>query len=46
MIVDKKVKRNFTSIIGLNEHGLYCSSSPYNAAKKVVSKLCLTNKNK
>ena len=37
-------KRNFTVVIGSNEHGLYVSSSPSSAARKAVSKLCATDK--
>jgi len=33
-------KRHFTVVVGTKEHGLYCSSSPSSAARKVVSKLC------
>lgn len=33
-------KRHFTVVIGTKEHGLYVSSSPSSAARKVVSKLC------
>ena len=33
-------KRHFTVVVGNKEHGLYCSSSPSSAARKVVSKLC------
>lgn len=39
-------KRHFTVVIGNKEHGLYISSTPSLAAKKVVSKLCTNNKNK
>jgi hypothetical protein len=33
-------------VIGSKEHGLYISSKPSSAAKKVVSKLCASNKSK
>jgi hypothetical protein len=39
-------KRHFTVVIGNKEHGLYVSSKPSSAAKKAVSKLCSSNKNK
>ena len=39
-------KRHFTVVIGTKEHGLYCSSSPSSAARKVVSKLCGKEKGK
>jgi len=39
-------KRHFTVVIGSKEHGLYISSKPSSAAKKVVSKLCASNKSK
>ena len=39
-------KRHFTVVIGSKEHGLYVSSKPSSAAKKVVSKLCASNKSK
>lgn len=39
-------KRRFTVIIQNKEHGLYISSTPFSAAKKVVSKLCASNKQK
>ena len=39
-------KRHFTVVIGSKEHGLYISSKPYSSAKKVVSKLCSSNKSK
>jgi hypothetical protein len=39
-------KRHFTVVIGNKEHGLYVSSSPSSAARKVVSKLCASNKSK
>ena len=40
-------KRHFT-VVEKNgkEHGLYVSSTPSSAAKKVVSKLCSSNKSK
>ena len=40
------LKRHFKVIIGNEEHGLYTSSTPSLAARKVVSKLCADNKNK
>ena len=39
-------KRHFKVIIGNKEHGLYISSTPSSAARKVVTKLCADNKNK
>ncbi len=39
-------KRHFTVVNGNKEHGLYVSSSPSSAAKKVVSKLCGKEKGK
>jgi hypothetical protein len=39
-------KRHFTVVDGNKEHGLYVSSSPSSAARKAVSKLCATDKNK
>jgi hypothetical protein len=39
-------KRHFTVVMNSNEHGLYVSSTPSSAARKVVSKLCADNKNK
>ena len=39
-------KRHFTAVIDSNEYGIYVSSTPSSAAKKVVSKLCANNKNK
>ena len=39
-------KRHFTVVIGTKEHGLYVSSSPSSAARKVVSKLCGKEKGK
>jgi len=39
-------KRHFTVVIGSKEHGLYVSSSPSSAARKVVTKLCATDKKK
>jgi hypothetical protein len=39
-------KRHFTAVIGKKEHGLYCSSNPSSAAKKIVSKLCASDKKK
>jgi len=42
----KDSKRHFTVIMGGKEHGLYVSSTPSSAAKKVVTKLCAANKSK
>jgi len=39
-------KRHFTAVIDSKEYGLYISSIPSSAARKVVSKLCANNKNK
>jgi hypothetical protein len=39
-------KRHFRVIIGTEEHGLYISSTPSSAARKAVTKLCASNKNK
>jgi hypothetical protein len=39
-------KRHFRVIIGNEEHGLYISSTPSSAARKAVTKLCASNKNK
>ena len=39
-------KRYFTAVIGLKENGLYISSSPSSAARKIVSKLCISRKKK
>ena len=39
-------KRHFTVVMNSKEHGLYVSSTPSSAARKVVSKLCADNKNK
>ena len=44
--VSKTSKRHFTVVIGNKEHGLYVSSTPSLAAKKAISKLCASNKNK
>ena len=38
--------RHFTAVIGKKEHGLYCSSNPSSATKKIVSKLCASDKKK
>ena len=47
---DKKTssdsKRHFTVVRGDEEGGLYISSSPSSAAKKAVTKLCVSNKSK
>ena len=42
----KDSKRYFTVVMGDKEHGLYVSSTPSSAAKKVVTKLCAANKGK
>jgi hypothetical protein len=39
-------KRHFTAVVGSKEHGLYISSSPSSAARKIVSKLCASSKSK
>ena len=39
-------KRHFTAVEGSKEHGLFISSSPSSAARKIVSKLCASNKSK
>ena len=39
-------KRHFTAVVGSKEHGLYISSSPSSAARKIVSKLCTSSKSK
>ena len=39
-------KRHFRVIIGNEEYGLYISSTPSSAARKAVTKLCASNKNK
>ena len=39
-------KRHFTAVVGSKEHGLYISTSPSSAARKIVSKLCSANKSK
>jgi hypothetical protein len=39
-------KRHFTAVVGSKEHGLYISSSPSSAARKIVSKLCAASKSK
>jgi hypothetical protein len=39
-------KRHFTAVIDSKEYGIYVSSTPSSAAKKVVSKLCTNNKKK
>ena len=39
-------KRHFTAVVGSKEHGLYISSSPSSAARKIVSKLCSASKSK
>jgi len=40
------LKRHFTAVVGSKEHGLYISSSPSSAARKIVSKLCASSKRK
>jgi hypothetical protein len=40
------LKRHFTAVVGSNEHGLYISSSPSSAARKIVGKLCAASKSK
>jgi hypothetical protein len=42
----KDSKRHFTVVISGKEHGLYVSSTPSSAARKVVTKLCAANKSK
>jgi hypothetical protein len=37
-------KRHFTAVIDSKEYGIYVSSTPSSAAKKVVSKLCAEDK--
>jgi len=39
-------KRYFTAIFNSKENGLYISSSPSSAARKIVSKLCASSKRK
>ena len=39
-------KRHFTAVVGSKEHGLYISTSPSSAARKIVSKLCASSKSK
>ena len=39
-------KRHFTVVMGGKEYGLYVSSTPSSAARKVVTKLCTANKSK
>ena len=39
-------KRHFTAVVGTKEHGLYISTSPSSAARKIVSKLCASSKSK
>jgi hypothetical protein len=39
-------KRHFTAVVNSKEHGLYVSSSPSSAARKIVSKLCASSKSK
>ena len=39
-------KRHFTAVVNSKEHGLYVSSSPSSAARKIVSKLCSASKSK
>ena len=42
----KDSKRHFTVVMGDKEHGLYVSSTPSSAARKVVTKLCTANRSK
>jgi hypothetical protein len=42
----KNSKRHFTVVMGGKEHGLYVGLTPSSAAKKVVTKLCASNKGK
>ena len=42
----KDTKRHFTVVMGGKEHGLYVSSTPSSAARKAVTKLCVSNKSK
>jgi len=39
-------KRHFTAVVGSKENGIYISSSPSSAARKIVSKLCASSKSK
>jgi len=39
-------KRHFTAVVGSKENGLYISTSPSSAARKIVSKLCASSKSK
>ena len=39
-------KRHFTTVVGSKENGIYISSSPSSAARKIVSKLCASSKSK
>ena len=39
-------KRHMTAVVNSKEHGLYISSSPSSAARKIVSKLCANSKSK
>jgi hypothetical protein len=39
-------KRHFTAVVNSKENGLYISSSPSSAARKIVSKLCSASKSK
>jgi len=40
------LKRHFTAVVNSKEHGIYNSSSPSSAARKIVSKLCASSKSK
>ena len=42
----KDSKRHFTVVMGGKEYGLYVGLTPSSAAKKVVTKLCTSNKGK
>ena len=42
----KDSKRHFRVVMDGKEHGLYVSSTPSSAARKVVTKLCSSNKSK
>jgi hypothetical protein len=42
----KDSKRHFTVVMSGKEHGLYVSSTPSSAARKAVTKLCVSNKSK
>jgi hypothetical protein len=44
--MSSSLKRHFTAVVGSKEHGIYISSSPSSAARKIVSKLCASSKSK